>query len=116
MTEASSIAGRFCQTVEVFNKEIMTGWEMTIGVIGASLSVGCVLTSGFILLDERATADDELYSLRIFAAALMSVFHLPIAFLVPGEAWVLVLTSTLAPGFLLFVRRIFESEPNTRTV
>ena len=116
MAEASSNTGRFCYTVEVFTKEIMTGWEMTVGVLGASLSVGCVLASLLILRDGGPNTDDELYSLRIFTAIIMSLLHLPIAFWVPGEAWIFVTTATIAPGFLLFVRRIFEPEPNTHTV
>lgn len=94
----------------------MTGWEMTIGVLGASLSVGCVLASLLILRDGGPNTDDELYSLRIFTAIIMSLLHLPIAFWVPGEAWIFVTTATIAPGFLLSIRRIFEPEPNTHTV
>lgn len=89
----------------------MTGWQMTIGVVGASLSVGCVLASVFILRNGEPQADDELYSLRILTAVIMSLLHLPIAFWVPGEAWVFVLTSTIALGFLMLVRRFVEREP-----
>jgi hypothetical protein len=89
---------------------------MMIGVIGASFSVGCVFGSIFILREGEPKADDELYSLRLLAAAILSLLHLPIAYWVPGEAWIFVLTSTAAPGFLLFVRRIFESEPSTQSI
>ena len=86
----------------------MTGIDMVLGTVGASICLGCVTLSGWVIYQSIKLRDDETASIYLLASAPIAVGPLPIAWWVPAEAWVCSVTVYIVSAVIYTMRRLVE--------